>query len=94
MHQSAEEPLKCPVAMGKKGILFWLLHFKGEPVPKKRNKGYHWATGAIWGVALNGSRAQWSGVPPAQKKKKLCTSEATKDMRLVTKSLTEKGDFC
>ena len=29
----------------KKGILCWLVEFKGEPFPKKRKKGFHSATG-------------------------------------------------
>ena len=27
--------------MGKKGTLFWLVEFEGEPLPKKMKK--HWA---------------------------------------------------
>ena len=41
--------LRCPVAMGKKGILLWLGEFKREPFPKKNGRkkrgGIHWATG-------------------------------------------------
>ena len=31
--------LKCPVAIGKMGILYSLVDFKGEPFPKKVEKG-------------------------------------------------------
>ena len=30
--------LKCPVALRKKGIPFWLVEFKGKPFPKKREQ--------------------------------------------------------
>ena len=32
------------MSMGRKGILFWLVEFKGEPFPRKRKKG---ATGPL-----------------------------------------------
>ena len=30
---------RCPVAMGKKRLLLWLVDFKGKPFPTKREKG-------------------------------------------------------
>ena len=37
--------LRCLVAMGRKGHLFGLVDFKGEPLPNKRTKG---TTGQLW----------------------------------------------
>ena len=37
--------LRCPVAMWKKGILFWLVDFKGEPFRKKKKKKTNTTTG-------------------------------------------------
>ena len=34
----AVAPLTCPVAMEKKGILFWLVDFQGELLPAKKGK--------------------------------------------------------
>ena len=39
---------KCPVAMGKKGTPSLLVEFNGEPLPKKREKGHHWATESFY----------------------------------------------
>ena len=38
----------------KMGIRFWLLDFKGEPSPKKREKRYHWATRKLSKIGSGG----------------------------------------
>ena len=47
--QSTHQLLRCPMAMGKIGTLFWWLSLKGNPYPK--NKGYDWARelSSSWG---------------------------------------------
>ena len=39
LQRNSQLPLRCPVAMGKKGIPFGLVELKGEPCRKKRKKG-------------------------------------------------------
>ena len=82
-----DDGLRCPVAMGKKGIFFGLLDFKGEPFPKTRKKGRHWATGWQSSTASPGS---------AESGGSWCTSFAAQAERLLlggtwrlTKSLAD-----